>query len=102
MTYQVLLRPAARRDWKKLSHLIRPRIERVLLALKENPRPHGVVKLWVHATTGALEQAITALSIKLTMPRERSRYFASSTGETLTGRRRSHSLPDMRFPHADF
>jgi len=45
MTYQVLLRPAARRDWKKLSHLIRPRIERVLLALKENPRPHGVVKL---------------------------------------------------------
>jgi len=45
MAYRVLFRPAAERDWKKLSDHIFTRVEQTLLALKENPRPHGVVKL---------------------------------------------------------
>ena len=45
MAYQVFLRPAAKRDWKKLPGHVLSRIEQALLTLKENPRPHGVAKL---------------------------------------------------------
>jgi mRNA interferase RelE/StbE len=45
LAYRVLFRPAAGRDWKKLSDHIFARVEQTLLALKENPRPHGVIKL---------------------------------------------------------
>jgi len=45
MAYQVLLRPAAKRDWKKLPRHVLLRVEQILLTLKETPRPHGVVRL---------------------------------------------------------
>ena len=45
MTYAVLLLPAAEREWRKLPHEIRTRINRTLLALEDTPRPHGVTKL---------------------------------------------------------
>ena len=45
MTYAVLLLPAAERDWRKLPREVRPRINRALLALEEEPRPPGVTKL---------------------------------------------------------
>ena len=45
MTYAVSLLPAAEREWRKLPHEIRTRINRSLLALEDTPRPHGVTKL---------------------------------------------------------
>lgn len=45
MPYTVLLRPAAERDFKKLSPDVRPRIKDVLLSLEQDPRPPGVTKL---------------------------------------------------------
>ena len=49
MAYTVSLRPAAERAWRKLPSEIRPRINRALLALENDPRPHGVAKLRGHA-----------------------------------------------------
>ena len=45
MPYTVLLAPAAERDRKKLPPEIRSRITQALLALEQEPRPPGVVKL---------------------------------------------------------
>lgn len=45
MAYKVLLLPTAEREWRKLPHQMRPRIDRALLALEETPRPQGVKKL---------------------------------------------------------
>lgn len=45
MAYAVLLLPAAERDRRKLPREVRPRIDRALLALEEEPRPPGVTKL---------------------------------------------------------
>jgi mRNA interferase RelE/StbE len=43
--YQVLLRPAARRDLKKLPEKVFERISADLMHLSENARPRGVKKL---------------------------------------------------------
>ncbi len=43
--YNVLLRPAAERERRKLSPKVRPRVNQALLALENEPRPHGVTKL---------------------------------------------------------
>jgi mRNA interferase RelE/StbE len=45
MAYRVLLRPAAIRDLEKLETKIKSRVERVMDALAENPRPRGAKKL---------------------------------------------------------
>jgi mRNA interferase RelE/StbE len=45
VTYNVLLRPAAERERGKLPPEIRPRVNQALLALEDEPRPHGVTKL---------------------------------------------------------
>ncbi len=45
MTYTVLLRPAAERDYRSLPGSLRSRIRSVLLALEQGPRPPGTVKL---------------------------------------------------------
>jgi mRNA interferase RelE/StbE len=45
MTYQLVLRPAAVRDLRKLPRTLRERIERVIEALREEPRPSGCKKL---------------------------------------------------------
>jgi mRNA interferase RelE/StbE len=45
MTYNVLLRPAAARERRKLPPEVRPRVNQALLALEDEPRPHGVTKL---------------------------------------------------------
>lgn len=45
MSYVVLLRPAAEREWRKLPPEIRSRINQAILTLEDNPRPHGVRKL---------------------------------------------------------
>ena len=45
MTYNVLLRPAAERERRKLPPEVRPRVNQALLALEDEPRPHGVTKL---------------------------------------------------------
>ena len=37
--------PAAMREWRKLPQEIQTRVRRVLLALEDAPRPHGVTKL---------------------------------------------------------
>jgi mRNA interferase RelE/StbE len=37
--------PAAEREWRKLPREIQARINRALLALEEDRRPHGVTKL---------------------------------------------------------
>jgi mRNA interferase RelE/StbE len=43
--YQVLLRPAAQRDLKKLPKRVFARISEELGRLSDNPRPRGVKKL---------------------------------------------------------
>ena len=45
MNYQVLLRPGAERQRRKLDDQMRRRINEALLSLEETPRPAGVVKL---------------------------------------------------------
>jgi len=45
MSYQVLLRPGAERQRRKLDDQTRRRINQALLSLEETPRPAGVVKL---------------------------------------------------------
>ena len=45
MSYQVLLRPGAERQRRKLDDKTRRRINHALLPLEETPRPPGVVKL---------------------------------------------------------
>jgi mRNA interferase RelE/StbE len=45
VTYNVLLRPAAERERRKLPPEVRPRINQALLDLEDEPRPHGVTKL---------------------------------------------------------
>ena len=45
MSYQVLLRPGAERQRRKLDDKTRRRINDALLSLEETPRPPGVVKL---------------------------------------------------------
>jgi mRNA interferase RelE/StbE len=45
VAYAVSLLPAAEREWRKLPHEIRSRVNRALLALEDTPRPHGVTKL---------------------------------------------------------
>ena len=45
MTYQVLLRPGAERERRKLDDQMRRRINEALLSLEAAPRPPGVVKL---------------------------------------------------------
>ena len=45
MSYQVLLRPGAERQRRKLDDKARHRINDALLSLEETPRPLGVVKL---------------------------------------------------------
>ena len=45
MAYAVSLLPAAEREWRKLPHEIRPRVNRALLSLENEPRPHGAAKL---------------------------------------------------------
>ncbi len=45
MSYNVTVSPAAQRQWRKLSADIQARISQTLLALEEEPRPSGVVKL---------------------------------------------------------
>jgi mRNA interferase RelE/StbE len=45
VTYNVLLRPAAARERRKLPPEVRPRVNQALLALEDEPRPHGVTKL---------------------------------------------------------
>ena len=43
--YRVVLAPAAERQFAKLSHQAREMIAAVLVALADNPRPPGCVKL---------------------------------------------------------
>lgn len=43
--YAVKLLPSGQRDLKDLPHSIFPRIKEALLALKQNPRPMGCIKL---------------------------------------------------------
>jgi mRNA interferase RelE/StbE len=45
MTYNVLLRPAASRERRKLPPEVRPRVNQALLALEHEPRPRGATKL---------------------------------------------------------
>jgi mRNA interferase RelE/StbE len=45
MSYQVLLRPGAERQRRRLEDKTRRRINSALLLLEETPRPPGVVKL---------------------------------------------------------
>ena len=45
MTYQVEITPSAQRDFKRLPHEIVRRVDAAILALEENPRPSGCVKL---------------------------------------------------------
>jgi mRNA interferase RelE/StbE len=45
MIYNVLLRPAAEWERRKLPPEVRPRVNQALLALEDEPRPHGVNKL---------------------------------------------------------
>lgn len=49
MPFTVLLRPAAERDYRRLSAALRRRIHALLMALEEEPRPAGTVKLTGHA-----------------------------------------------------
>jgi len=48
MAHTVLLRPAAERDRHNLPPDLRPRITQALLALEDDPRPPGAVKLSGH------------------------------------------------------
>ena len=45
MPYVIQLRPAAERDLKKIPTNLLPEIDACILALAQNPRPHGVEKL---------------------------------------------------------
>ena len=45
MPYQVEIAPSAQRDFKHLPHEAIRRVDVVILALEENPRPLGCVKL---------------------------------------------------------
>ena len=45
MSYQVLLRPAAERQRRRLDDRTRRRINQALLSLEDAPRPPGTVKL---------------------------------------------------------
>jgi mRNA interferase RelE/StbE len=45
MTYQVLIPKPVQKQLDKLSDKARDRVLKVLLALKENPRPRGTIKL---------------------------------------------------------
>jgi mRNA interferase RelE/StbE len=45
MSYEVRIAPAAQRQYRKLPVAIRKRIGKELVALSEEPRPAGVVKL---------------------------------------------------------
>lgn len=45
MTYRLELRPAARRDLKRLPREMLARIDAHILALADNPRPTGAEKL---------------------------------------------------------
>jgi mRNA interferase RelE/StbE len=45
VSYKVTVSPAAQRQWRKLPAAIQARIGKALLALAEEPRPSGVVKL---------------------------------------------------------
>ena len=45
MTYQVSLRPSAERQRRQLHEHSRRRINEMILALEESPRPSSVVKL---------------------------------------------------------
>ena len=45
MTYRVLIDPRAAKQLESLPKSLVPRIDRTLLALRENPRPVGVKRL---------------------------------------------------------
>ena len=45
MSYTVVLETSAERDLKRLPRDILRRVDAEFLALSQNPRPHGVVKL---------------------------------------------------------
>jgi mRNA interferase RelE/StbE len=45
MSYEVTVSKAAQRQWRKLPANTKARIGKALLALEEEPRPGGVVKL---------------------------------------------------------
>jgi mRNA interferase RelE/StbE len=45
MTYSVVFEPAARRELRKLPPDVRRRLEPAILALAQDPRPHGCKKL---------------------------------------------------------
>lgn len=45
MSYQVLISSAAKRAIGKLPKAIRMRVDRAILGLADNPRPHGCMKL---------------------------------------------------------
>ncbi len=45
MSYTVEVTPAARRDLRALERRVARRIDKKILELAENPRPHGVRKL---------------------------------------------------------
>ncbi|MBI3979394.1 MAG: type II toxin-antitoxin system RelE/ParE family toxin [Chloroflexi bacterium] len=45
MPYRVEISPAAGRDLRGLSAQIRGRLEPIIIALAEEPRPHGVRKI---------------------------------------------------------
>ncbi|NKQ35080.1 MAG: type II toxin-antitoxin system RelE/ParE family toxin [Chloroflexi bacterium] len=45
MSYEITVCKAAQRQWHKLPAKIRARIGKALLALEEEPRPGGVIKL---------------------------------------------------------
>ena len=45
MTYTVAVETSAERDLKRLPRDILRRVDTELMALSQNPRPHGVVKL---------------------------------------------------------
>jgi mRNA interferase RelE/StbE len=45
MSYTVLYRASVKRDMRRLDVGVARRIDAAILALAENPRPHGCVKL---------------------------------------------------------
>jgi mRNA interferase RelE/StbE len=45
LSYRVEVAPAAERDLRKLDPHVRKQVEKDLLRLEENPRPHGVQKM---------------------------------------------------------
>ena len=78
MSYTVTLSPRAVRDRRRLSADVRRRVDAALLALENNPRPHGCLKM-----RGSSEWRIRIGTYRI-------RYLIDDTGRVITVTRIRH------------